>query len=870
MPIVCKTCGYDISNYSCKLVFDVGHFQNLINCMNERDTTEFFEKPNVKVFCPICGAENKIFLTDMNVTVRKENVGNLDRVEIIQWQPSNTKASTAISVGALTFEFTGSRTLSPQELCFKKVPIFFSTESKKLQIPAFPLKPEFFDLIDFDRLQNSERKWERGRLDERNQYSAKIPLKGMRELQPISLEILYANNNAQLPTTSRAFSGMDSSIWPDVPYKDWKFFYLEVNKSENSNFLLKEYNKFQVKYASSNNGQFEDFTKSVNNTSTDARLWFHVQTNARPRWLAVSFDDQSGGIFDIWEGTNVEQPYPDGVGELAVDMGTSNTCVAVLKGDKPEISKISSLRRIILGNEPTTHPPTVLTSPVPAPPLAGFGRSGDLLPSELLGYPMRDVFQEPINQQKDNLVPFSDYTIPSAGVQLQYPEGDSLISDFKFPDSFKKYGNYNQEHAQARYVKCLLLIHLAQIASKDSAFARKNYRVCYSYPTVFDGDQRGSLKENVFKPALLLLGQWTGISLNLNIGRVTDEAQAAGSNISSELLDGYILFADLGGGTLDVSLIHQEGKGKETVYSTSLRYAGSVMLNAYTPSMQDFLQVEENDRRYTPCSVLDEKATQSMLKRKIRECQRLRDVFADSSIFSTPRATLRKNRSNIFFNYLIEYLARMLAAAILNKSGSQKFMLERPVVINFIPLGNAWGFLDDIPNYDAVSFSKSLKQRTIDILNIPQLKLAVNYKDIKDYDIAHEKAAVVYGLLKTNESLETGDDGNTTLLGINTSVLYPEQQEPIKLTWSTTVRPDTSNDLPQVQKQAFFSWDFTEEPVIPQVINSPETHKKATDLRHTSIVGKIRREMDTHTGFNRSPFEVMMEEIFAKLVAQRN
>lgn len=855
MTLQCTQCKYEISEYSFQIEYNAEYFQEHVRALNAGDRQTFLNNPFVTLFCPACGSRKDIFLSELGVTLRGNRQNNGEYVQIIQWNLGRDP-NEPIRLGKITFKFTDATVIqSIQDLCYRNIPVFISSATNALQVPHFPLKPEFFSLLDISRVNDPQCR--KGEVDPRNnKYTARIPLKGLKEFQSVSLELFLQNNNPQLPLASRAFSGFNCCIWPDVTDERWKLFFMDlvITKEE----LVRNWPDIQIEYTTGD-GVFVAFSQKT----TKGSVRFHVVEN-RPKYLHFAFGPNAGGLFDIWHLSQVPNVSREREGYIGIDFGTSNTCVAFTGTDnQPGTVPLKHLRKVIFGDAPSQNSLNQIPEHYPFPPIAAFGKNGDVLPSELLAYPGKGS----LGDLHENAVPFRDYTISSALIDPSYPEDDFIISEIKFQEMFSKNNiRANVWEIQQFYLQSVLLVQLANIFNGHANFpVCESYKVAYSYPSAFNEQDKEYVRD-AYHNALNKIMQWVNIQIEIDEHRVINEAIAAGANAGAQLTDyHYVLYADLGGGTLDV-LLQARGQRQPRI-ATSIRYAGSIVLNSYLPTTNDWIPFEDATK---PTSVLANNITLPLLKRKIRECTNLTDVLQDPRLFSATRRMDRQERCNYFFLFLTEYLARLLAATILNEQKTED------CVVAFVPLGNSWGFLSDIPpGQNTRKFAMDLKERVNEILrecNWEKGIATLKAVEVGNFNIPHAKAAVAYGLLRNVQNAQgiTETGSLISILGVDTQVTNPDGAN-FMLPWNTPVSQDsTLNVLPEIKRvtrDSSLLWKVDGAcPVFPAQHIRIDTLQQALTLKMISIQDKSRWAVAGLRGLARSPYDVMMEEVFSRLI----
>jgi hypothetical protein len=665
------------------------------------------------------------------------------------------------------------------------------------------------------------------------------------------------------------------TVWPDVPFADWKFFRVELATTGKA--LFEGWPEAQIQFGLNRNPEARTI-----GPSHDARCRFAVVEDGRPQWAALELSPDVGGIFFLdpaLTSTQGTPPLPPHRMTAAIDFGTSNTFFA-FSGPHGETVPlpIRNLSRTIFGQPAGTkvREQEVVSM---SPPHRGFGGSGDLLPSELL---VRDggTQLEISKSRSEDWTPFLDYAIPSAGVTPLYPEKSHVVAEFKFDALEGKPGGGSFFQ---RYIEAYLLLQLAHAfadATKLPAFNALTLK--YSYPGVLS--QAPQSLGPLYRRVGERIRNWTGVALTVEEFPI-DEARAAGRN-AVNAHDGIRLYVDMGGGTTDIALFFQNVNGLlSPVYLTSIGYAGRNTMEAFTgsgPRPQSCLQPGEDLEK---------------LRRAIREATRFEEVANDKRLFNPNRKSVLEKRLGLFFGYLQEFLARLVAAAIIDPRSAQaanelKLRLNSSIRVDLVLLGNGWGFLSALPKVGTGMLASQLAVRTNSILaahsqpaatpageGTPETgpRVKVELSELKRADVPHPKAAVAFGLLAadTDEKIK-GDTGDgeafrqRTIVGQTTHVnnFDPSKDVTVDVPWWMPVESSAhlENAPIALGKNSSMYWKLSDAPQLPPQIELSGIEKKLDPL-----LGKLHHDTLPPEGpgadwFQKSPFEVLMEELFAKSI----
>jgi hypothetical protein len=212
---------------------------------------------------------------------------------------------------------------------------------------------------------------------------------------------------------------------------------------------------------------------------------------------------------------------------------------------------------------------------------------------------------------------------------------------------------------------------------------------------------------------------------------------------------------DIGGGSTDIALMVRTEWQEAFVVVDSIRYAGDALVTALSRGQ-----------------CLRAGLSEAGFRRWIRETGDLRALQRMRTIFDSRREPAMMHKTQYFYGYLREYLARILAAHIvtgewqgLSRRGKEirrgekeiEIIRQEGYYIALYPLGNGWGFGSLLHLY-ADRFADQLQQRTEAILREVLGDMRNDFPEIRVVAQTlrtHPKAAVAQGMLMRSTSDET-------------------------------------------------------------------------------------------------------------------
>jgi hypothetical protein len=312
------------------------------------------------------------------------------------------------------------------------------------------------------------------------------------------------------------------------------------------------------------------------------------------------------------------------------------------------------------------------------------------------------------------------------------------------------------EDLQTAYLHALLLqAYVRHAVASGTQPAVVN--VQFSYPTCFDRDDLEKLERSMDRAASRLAGS-TNVKWTCRSG--VDESTAAVAATEPGGAEDSIgpgvdvkVILDMGGGSTDI-VVQFPGAQEPIVYLTSVAYAGAALLDAFAGRR------EADGKRTSSC--LGAGATVDTLQRRVRGATSFRDILSDPDLFHKSWLKVAANRTRHFYGYLIEYVARLLAAGILDG----RFALKRDnhlkpqLAIGFFFFGQGWGFSSQLTEADPFKHvADEVMKRTKQLVGAERSEYALALRkgitglsavigEVDRRRVPHAKAAVAVGLLK--------------------------------------------------------------------------------------------------------------------------
>jgi hypothetical protein len=876
--IECTSCGFDLGALSARV----------------RVAAKDGGVKNVS--CPICGNGVILRVQAFGILVR----GSGAATSYSRWKLSAKDDNlNSVRVGRFALDFETMGSLEPREICYPRIPVFLS-EDGKLSAPAIPVRTEFFDCLDERLLKEHARVGMVGEIVGA-QYLVTLPLKGLKE--PVRVGIPIVTPEPGPASRDNAFREFNLRVWPNLEIKEWKYYLAGfAGTGSVGDALVAE-------------GRVRGFVRTI-----DSPDWRPIdgiqrvgaarvtQLDARPQWIAIELvapakpgepiTVTAGGIFSVPEALQAASATE---AKFGLDFGTSNTCVGVSQfmtthEAEPQIltpvSETAWNLYLVRGGEEAKNPqgPDLWPSP------HAFGKFGDLMPTELLFQkPKRDM--SPALAAIDSWRYGKDFGMPRAAVIPGFSESEYALGDFKWRRMLQRSApNFagHIEALQAHYLTAILTWAYVR-AAISSRQAANQVTVLYSQPMSFDDSDSKALGASA-ELASTRLTSLTGIDWHLQ--QSVDESTAAAMN-AGETSANVLVYLDMGGGSTDIAIKLRTGSKKwETVYVTSVVYAGGVLLHGYAGG---------GDPRN---SCLAGKVTVDTLRRKVREARDAKDLLGDPTLFNRAFERVTNTRTQHFYGYLIELVARMLAAGVLDqrfrevREGALKFPTE--LKFGFFFLGNGWGFAGQAAGDVPSILSEQIFLRAFALIKAEKSSYATAVKGAtkgvqfsheagKLLKVPHAKAAVALGVLKAvGVAGEMRAEPRSGILGWDTKADERDIPWFVRYTRAGSTGPlPPRTSATDARAVVVLTLDDEPSPVDVSVIETPwyapvsssarldwqnvppalpETLEKPFDLdpglNQTRGPLKARCEVNAGQFFSEGPYEVMLEVLFAAKIAE--
>ncbi len=730
--------------------------------------------------CPLCRSSVVLRVQEQGVLVR----GSGAATSFARWSNSGAaEQGPVVQVGppgrfTLRFDTLGS--IEPREVCYARVPAFLD-ESGKLVVPPVPVRPEYFDVVDVAALKDQ---LARGPIGEiiGTQYQVSLPLRGLPAPVTVVLQLHLPEEGA--PSKENAFREVNLRVWPNVQLSDWRYYLVGAASSGPTGDALLSERRLRVWVRAAADDEWLEVDQVQRQGTACSRV-----LGSRPAWVAIEFVDPAraeraaslaGGMFAVPEPTAMTSK--EAVVDMGLDFGTSNTCVALSgamtkqqAGNElvPEVSETAWNLYLVRGGPESNAP----AGPDLWPPPRGFGPMKDLFPSELLfGRNKRDTAAGLASIESWRFG--RDFGIPAPGVTPGYPEDEYSLGDFKWAELLRQRAPAYAPHTaalQAHYISTVLMLSYVRAAIASGQAAR-TVNVIYSYPMAFTDTDLQMLRAAAHL-AQTLLRETTGLEWTVDEG--ADESTAAARNAGDPGAN-ILVYLDMGGGSSDIG-VKQEVSNDEwkTVFLTSVAYAGGDLLSAFVG--------KADPSGATPNSCLAGRTTIDVLRRRVRESTTAKEVLGDPTLFKATFSSVVERRTRHFYGYLLEYVARLLAAGFLD----QRFQCVGPegkkeATIAFYFLGNGWRFSGvSGPGFETV-LAQQIFDRMMELLKSERTEYARGVRKIMPTPdrlrhvvgttragggVPHPKAAVALGVLGGQSRGQAGaSEPRSGILGWTTKV----------------------------------------------------------------------------------------------------
>lgn len=705
--------------------------------------------------CPLCGAGIRVALSTLGVF----NLGNHTKPRLARFF-SGDDSPAQLSVGRVEWHFEGDvEALTARDVCHASLPLFQDEKGEPV-LPLLPLRAAFLGSLDMTALQAMLARGQQPceLMEGGREVTVRLPLRGVTGLTSLRLPV---------HSTAGRLRDLSLRLWPRADIEGFRFALATLLSTgpASEGWLRGAGRRLVVHAWLPGAGRWVEVEQSQR-----AGLTRTAWLPERPTWFAVELVDpagrsEAGGLWSVPR----QVVIPGGQAIFGIDFGTSNTCVATSgamapKGQPTLVPDFAGLHGsagaeqeyylYVLrgGREPIEH-----AGPELSPGVQGFGERRDVFSSELLF--RREVSDGNLTERSPRFG--LDYGLVAAGVRPGFDEQKFLVRGFKWRETFRRSHPGMMEHftqVQNWYLQAVLLCSYVRCATA-SGQAAASVHVLYSYPLSFEPDDLQSLDE-AMQMAVGQLGPLTGV--NWSASRGPDEAEAAAVN-AGDPGGNVFVYLDLGGGSTDIAIKVDHGQSadvrKTLVYATSLRYAGSDLLAAYRG-----IDPSRDDAPRDAC--LRDGVPPHLLDRRLREVRSCRDVLRDDTLFKPRWSRVLLRRTQAFYGYLVEYVARLLAAGILD----QRFALPEPTGAGvvfpsrfrfvFFLLGNGWSFAQHVFEKDVRShLERTILQRVLTLVGeapgpyaeairmLLQNEPELGRGDLQD--VPHLKSAVALGLLRS-------------------------------------------------------------------------------------------------------------------------
>lgn len=859
-PPICEQCNLN--------------FTELNLTITEKILTKDPSENMLSLYCPFCKKETKINLKNYGIFYHQEpNI----KERLLRWDSGTSKNPNQIALGNLIIEFPRDemKVLTLESICYPAIPVFYEIDGEKKvkpSVPKLPIKKEALSFIDIEKQQNSNTEPEL--LLEQGLYRTSLFLKGKKDPVPITLPLIQTKTDQQAEEKKIGFRGVHLALWPDVDYEKWNRYFLRFGCEKDLKNQID--NTYTVEVFTMT--QQEDNWVELDNFALDLYTRFCC-VEKRPKWAVIEFKNRirneivGGGIWRIEPATKA---YNNGTISVAVDFGTSNTFIAWQKSNTTAASiPIDSCNKFIIHGSDI---PTETDFPDTWPPHEGFGKDKALFPSEIIL--SRQPLDTPDSKTIEKWKPVINYGIPNATHEKdnfskaeRFSKAEHILAEFKWEESVSNlayrslYGNL-----QECYLEFLLLLALAQLAKKGHIC--RNVDVRFSYPLAFDKLQlsdfgqvvekvlhRIEQQTGVYFTSLTRSGQGVVLSLDGNQSEnppflSMDESRAAAS-LAGEIGSSYAacLYVDIGGGSTDIALLRitDEGRKKKYVMIDSVKYAGGALVNALYKGN---------------CLIPDIKLTD--FQHRIRQIG-ITELKKDTKVFQKEKDRLRDKKTDLFYGYLVEFLARILAVNMITwdkgpTEEDKRFIKDSGYQIAFYPLGNGWGFGQFItPTYVTETLSEQITKRLKTIMqdlvveqvvtNIPEIQI-IGQTNTK---INNPKYAVGFGLLTySDEKIDKEGEKWTsrTIVGCSTKVGNSRVIPWYRYVTQPPYKPEEEDRL----DNSILDCPKNLPPIFPTDLPSPEL----LDNNLNTIRGYLKNDCirPVHPWFFKSPFHILLEKLF--------
>lgn len=842
MAATCKKCGLNFEQLKLTVYVKVFSDKGAIN-MN-----------GIPLFCPACGTRNLLDLRPYGFFFWEQ--------QFYHWRTATTKGTFNkdrrqydVQIGSLTLNFPGELIADDKftvdQMCYAAVPVFSQLEGAP-SIPMLPVKRKYLDLVDIDEGVTPE-------LTVKGEYRFRFKLKVLEGMVEVTRPAVAVRPDAFAKDNDEVFSGVHLVMWPKINFKEWRRYFLRFG-CEDKYFgdLVNSTRDLKV-WAHAASSLEQDAAEKkwiVLDTVSDDGKTRYGCIESRPDWVAIEIEDKGrnevgGGMWHIElapESYSTGQPVTVGI-----DFGTSNTCVAWPSPNGLDLLPLTDCSHVLIRGSKL---PEVLSFADTWPPRKGFGKHNAMLPTEIL---TREKLNDLRSHARsiESWRPVVDYSIPSAGVEINYKEQEHVIADFKWQNMVAdpELQPFYKE-IQKRYLEFMLLVAMAELAANKSL--RSALHLNFSYPLAFDQEMRTDF-QGVLDECVEAVSRQTGVVVGSDLP--LDEARAAARDAGVPSGDdAACLYVDIGGGSTDIALLKLGAAGRDKdryVYVCSFQYAGGGLVNALSKG-----------------GCLIPGSDIANFRRKVREVGSVKELMNTESVFLNRKKNAIEAKGSYFYAYLRQFLARLLAAHIINGEWKGAAALGaaassengRPVYrVLLYTLGNGWGFGSFIDNYYSARFSESLTAEVNQIID-EAIKREVAPADspvvaVDSFTPKNPKGAVAFGAVSevAGRGVEEARWNARTILGWTTQVGHGRKVPWFREVVEGNSKPPVSEEA--IPPNAALGCPPDEWPAFPA--NLPRPEELDEGLRQTrQYLSQCSPSSIGKEWFVASPFHVLMEKLF--------
>jgi hypothetical protein len=843
---------YNVKCEHCQL-----RFEDIALSIQVREIFECsgIEEDKMRLFCPACGKENWLSFQELGLFYHAR------KRKFFHWASTQLKAEKGVysirlspdSACQLLIPEDNLELLSIQSICYPNVPVFRQQDGTQV-LPRYPIRKEYLEFLDLKRSSA-------GPDLVQGKYKTRFYMIGRVDPVDVSLPLVPVRTDADFRGQKDIFSGINLLLWPNVAYKEWRRYFLRFEcVRDRLGELNHESQECQI------------FARGLADLDAKDKEWVPFTSYApdgftrfaclesRPEFIALEFVSKArqevigGGLLEI---PAASSNYGDAIPLVSVDFGTSNTLIAWkdihASSEEEKVKTLPSEKSelfLLHGGDL----PFAIDFPDTWPLRGDWSKNRSLLPSEILSRrPMKEVRLSPEMLKKWK--PVVDFGLPSFGLPVNYPEQDHLVVEFKWKDLMpdEALRSYCDE-LRKRYLEYVLLCALAELARKQ--VIGRSVSIRFSYPLAFSEEDCKAFEDVVLRDVAQALQRQTGIEVKMELS--LDESRAAASSIG-QLAAGYAayLYVDIGGGSTDIALevVGDQREARRKTYVASVKYAGTGLVYAY----------DKGGCLRPDCDI-------NKFRRLIREAGNVAELRKLGTVFDPHKENPIISKTDYFYGYLREFLARLLAAHILNgdwlngvSESERAGIMAEGYEVALFGFGNGWGFGKIIdPGYIRDVFAERLTDRVTKILDEARSRPEMAGKEIprlkiEGKEIAQPKRAVAEGLLKASSSQREAREDWTfrTILGWTAQIGRQR-----KVPW---YRPITNRDrCPEgeepISNISTVDCPAEEWPIFPAGLSTPQELDRDfnTTRKNLSDACLITRRV----WLVQSPFHILLEQLF--------